>query len=491
MTDDVDAYDEESLLAAARTGDTSAQAALFAAHRSPAVAFARSLTRDGSAEDLVSDSFQRVFEAMRAGGGPQRSFRQYLLTTIRRVHIDAIRSASRRELSVGGSEEIQQYGDRPQVLDTGAEAFAEGDLVQRAFATLPERWRVVLWRTAVEGKSLAEVADELGMKPNAVAQLSFRAREGLRTGYLGEHAADAALPECREIAADLARWVRGGLSPRRSREIEAHVSSCIGCTAAVDQLSRMNSDLGAVLLISVPLAAAPIAGQAGDGGAGRLRQARRTALAAAAVLGIAIGALALRAGDDTEPTSAEEPLARPQPSLSPTPTPTPSPSPTPTPTQTPTPPPSPSVTPTPTPTLTPTPTPSALVSRPPRQAPDADVRVVAATTGPVPGADASWHHVAFSIRAPAGTPLKLNLAIAGSNAVVVHQDRPFGRWSCTPATPANGTTPCTLAATSTSLDFALDVRVAAGKSAGLSISVLPVQGRDPVPSNNSRGLTVS
>lgn len=497
MSGQSDQYDEEPLLAAARLGDQHAQGALFAEHRGAALAFARSLTRDGSAEDLVSDSFQRVFEAMKSGGGPQRSFRQYLLTTIRRQHIDAIRAASSRELSVGGSDEIQQYGGKPAVLDAGAESFAEGDLVRRAFATLPERWRVVLWRTAVEGKSLTEVADELGMKPNAVAQLSFRAREGLRTGYLGEHAADAATPECRAIATDLARWIRGGLSPKRSAEIEAHVSSCVGCTAAVEQLSRMNSDLGAVLLVSIPLGVAPLAGVAGAGhGLAHGRQLRRAgfaAAAAAAVVLATLGAWAISSRDNPAPVKADPVVPVPGVTLSvlPPTTPTPRPKPSPSPTASPTPPAaSPTGSPTPT-TASAAPKPAFLVSPPPRRIPTVDVRVVSVSTAPVPGADPSWHHIAFTIDAPAGTPLELTLAVSGATATEIHHDLPFGQWYCTPERPGNGSTPCTLVRTSSTQDFAMDVKLVLGKSAGVSIAVRPVQGRDPAPSNNSRGISVS
>ncbi|MBO9522096.1 MAG: sigma-70 family RNA polymerase sigma factor [Nocardioidaceae bacterium] len=489
---DADPYDENALLEAVRAGDQHAQGVLFAEHRGAALAFARSLSRDGSAEDLVSDSFQRVFEAMKAGGGPQKSFRQYLLTTVRRVHIDAVRSVSRRELAVGGSEEIQLYGDKPMVLDAGAESFAEGDLVRRAFATLPERWRVVLWRTAVEGKTLQDVADELGMKPNAVAQLTFRAREGLRTGYLGEHAADAAQPECRAIATDLARWVRGGLSPKRSAQIEAHVEGCLGCTAAVDQLSKMNSDLGAVLLVSIPLASAPLAGQvagqvAGQDGWTRARQLRRGLVAAAVLAAVGLGAWLLRSGDDAAPVSSEPVVPLPGLTL----TPSPSPRPSATPSATPTPTPSPSASPTLAPAATPTPLarPSALLAPQPRTVPNVDVRVVAASSGPVPGADPSWHHVAFSVRAPAGTALRLTLSLSGTSGVEVHHDLPFGRWYCTPTVPGNGTSACTLARTSTSRDFALDVRTAS--SAGVSINVQPVDARDTAPGNNARAITVS
>ena len=57
----------------------------------------------------------------------------------------------------------------------------------QAFASLPERWQLVLWHTEVEGRSAAEVAPILGLAPNAVAALAYRAREGLRQAYLNAH----------------------------------------------------------------------------------------------------------------------------------------------------------------------------------------------------------------------------------------------------------------------------------------------------------------
>ncbi len=62
----------------------------------------------------------------------------------------------------------------------------EHDDVDRAFQALPARWRRVLWQLEVEGRRPRDLADELGMTPNAVAALGMRARAGLRKAYAGE-----------------------------------------------------------------------------------------------------------------------------------------------------------------------------------------------------------------------------------------------------------------------------------------------------------------
>ena len=117
--------------------------------------------------------------------------------------------------------------------DTAVEEL-ESTLATRAFTRLPERWQLVLWRTEVEQQSPAEVAALLGLTPNGVSALAYRAREGLRQAYLQEHLVRASTPaRCqRGASADagcssrttdrtrhgatldqLGAWARDGLSP--------------------------------------------------------------------------------------------------------------------------------------------------------------------------------------------------------------------------------------------------------------------------------------
>ena len=58
----------------------------------------------------------------------------------------------------------------PDVIDRAR----GGDRV--AFAELPQRWQIVLWRTAVDKDSNIEVGRAMGLSPNGVAALAKRAR---------------------------------------------------------------------------------------------------------------------------------------------------------------------------------------------------------------------------------------------------------------------------------------------------------------------------
>ena len=68
---------------------------LFARHVDAARRLARQLVRGSDADDLVSEAFTKVMGVLQRGGGPDIAFRAYLLTAVRRLHVDRIRGQSR------------------------------------------------------------------------------------------------------------------------------------------------------------------------------------------------------------------------------------------------------------------------------------------------------------------------------------------------------------------------------------------------------------
>jgi RNA polymerase sigma factor (sigma-70 family) len=176
---DQQAAEEEAdatLIEAVRAGDSNATAALYTRYHPSALRAARGIAGHGVAEDLVSEAFTKVLVAILHGAGPQRAFRPYLVATIRNLYVDGIRRSSREFL----------VGD-PDVLDNaepdGADAFVAHTVMVDALATLPPRWREILWRTVVIGEPLGVAAAKMGLNPNAAAALNFRARGGLLKAY--------------------------------------------------------------------------------------------------------------------------------------------------------------------------------------------------------------------------------------------------------------------------------------------------------------------
>lgn len=241
LSDTAESSDAE-LIAAVRAGDTDAYGVLFGRHREAALRLSRQLVRGPDADDLVAESFIRVLTVLQDGRGPDEAFRAYLLTSIRRLHIDRIRAGSKVR-STGDEAEL----DRAVEFIDPAEMKFEQSAAATAFSSLPERWQLVLWHLDVEGQKPAEVAPLLGMSANSVSALAYRAREGLRQAYLQGHLAPTLHASCRQTTGMLGSYVRKGLSARDNAKVEEHLDDCSRCTGLQLELAEVNSNLSGVL----------------------------------------------------------------------------------------------------------------------------------------------------------------------------------------------------------------------------------------------------
>ncbi|RSM64974.1 RNA polymerase subunit sigma, partial [Kibdelosporangium aridum] len=237
---------DAELIESVRKGTVSAYGSLYERHVGAAYNLARQLTRSqAEADDLVSEAFAKVLDTLRAGRGPDSAFRAYLLTALRHTAYDKTRRDKRVELSddvttVAGADTAVPFSDT-------AVAGLERSLAARAFARLPERWQAVLWHTEVEGQSPAEVAPILGLTPNGVSALAYRAREGLRQAYLQVHLAESTNERCKATAERLGAWTRDGLSKRETAQVEAHLDECERCRALAMELADVNSGMRVVI----------------------------------------------------------------------------------------------------------------------------------------------------------------------------------------------------------------------------------------------------
>ncbi|WP_409201810.1 zf-HC2 domain-containing protein [Microbacterium testaceum] len=125
-------------------------------------------------------------------------------------------------------------------------------LAAHSFRSLPARWQEVLWYSEVEQMKPAEIAPLLGMRPNAVAALAVRAREGLRQGWIQAHlrASDAS-DEHAWTLERAGRYARGALSNPHRRIIDHHLEQCPECRLAYDEVERAASAIATVLMLIV------------------------------------------------------------------------------------------------------------------------------------------------------------------------------------------------------------------------------------------------
>jgi len=316
ITDVMPELTDPELISRVREGDVAAYGTLFARHVDSATRLARVLVNRSDADDLVSEAFVKVLNVLLGGGGPDVAFRAYLLTAVRRLHIDKVRSNQR----LTTTDDLTPFDPGVPFTDTAVAGF-EGGAAAKAFASLPERWQMVLWHLEVENQKPADIAPLLGMSANSVSALAYRAREGLRQAYLNMHSGDLISDACRDTNGLLGGYVRGALSRRDATRVEDHLEHCRRCTAVYLELSEVNSSLAAVLgpaLLGAAAAAYLGGGAAGAGlGAGVLVLIGRgkdivlanapVSAATAAAVGVAgiTAIVVINRGQEEQPAAAE------------------------------------------------------------------------------------------------------------------------------------------------------------------------------------------
>lgn len=295
------AEDDRALLERLRAGEDSAFGELFARHARAVRRLAFGLVQDRSeAEDLTAEAFFRVLQAIRRGAGPVDNVRAYLLIVARRVAWEW--RARRRDVPVSDEELTDRAGSDADAVGQSAER----NLITRAFTSLPERWRSVLWKVEVEGERPAVVATNFGLSANATAALARRARQGLRAAYLQAHlAAERSATGCRDVLEKLGAYTAGSIRGSERRRIRAHLVSCASCATMHAELRDVCAGLRAhAALLSAPLVAAAgwelSRAAAATGGVGAtvkgLLASARVQVMLAAASAAAVGVLGLATG---------------------------------------------------------------------------------------------------------------------------------------------------------------------------------------------------
>ena len=258
---------DADLLAAVRAGDDAAYAELWTRHQAAARRMAAQVVEPGDVDDLVSESYYRVLRVVKAGSGPQDAFRPYLFSTMRRFAIDTARSYKRRVTLTDQAADLEAE-PAPSAADVAA-VNAEQHAAWRAWASLPEASRAVLWHVVVERQTPAEIAPILGTSPNGVTLRARRAKERLRQAFLQQHLAATDNQECRETRRQLGPYIRDALSSRDRAAVDEHLAGCERCRAVLLEIDDVNDTLRAAIapvILGGGLAAGHYLSSAGSAG---------------------------------------------------------------------------------------------------------------------------------------------------------------------------------------------------------------------------------
>ncbi|MCB0117991.1 MAG: sigma-70 family RNA polymerase sigma factor [Anaerolineales bacterium] len=128
------------------------------------------------AEDIASDVFIRLLEAVRSGCGPETNLKGWLIGTASHIITDHLRKKYRRP-----EEEIpESLADLGPGPATEADQREKNRLVRDAYSKLTPDQQMVLALRFGQGYSLEETATHMDKNVNAIKALQFRALAALQ-----------------------------------------------------------------------------------------------------------------------------------------------------------------------------------------------------------------------------------------------------------------------------------------------------------------------
>lgn len=134
------------------------------------------LNDDVAAEDITSDVFLRLLEALQKKKGPQTNLKGWLIATASHIVNDHLRRQYRRPIEVLSDAMPDESSSVRREVDLREQNRA----VKTAYAQLTSEQQHVLALRFGQGYSLEETASHMKKKTNAVKALQFRALAALQ-----------------------------------------------------------------------------------------------------------------------------------------------------------------------------------------------------------------------------------------------------------------------------------------------------------------------
>ncbi len=170
-------HSEKELLFRARSLDQTSLAEIYQRYRSGLYRYAMRLLCDHDlAEDCVAETFSRLIDSLKNGGGPDEHLQAYLYKIAHNWINDHYR---RGESSV--AEVSSKLGGNPRETSRVVQERLEIDKVRKALAFLPLEQREVMLLKYLENRSNQEIAQALGKSVGAVRVLHHRGVARLRS----------------------------------------------------------------------------------------------------------------------------------------------------------------------------------------------------------------------------------------------------------------------------------------------------------------------
>ena len=170
-------FDESEALASLQTLDSQVVGAIYDQYFPEIYRYVRyRLNDENLSEDIASDVFLRLLEAVRSGRGPQSNLKAWLFSTASHIVTDHMRRKYRRPTEAL-SEDILDASAMPHDEIDFREQVRE---FRQAYTRLTDEQQQVLALRFGDGYSLEETASLMKKNVNAVKALQFRALAALQ-----------------------------------------------------------------------------------------------------------------------------------------------------------------------------------------------------------------------------------------------------------------------------------------------------------------------
>jgi len=175
-------FDERNPAGELRNLDAAALGQVYDRHAEAVYKYVRYRLNDARlAEDVTSEVFLALLEALQRGGGPRSNVKAWLLSTAAHMVTDHIRRAYRRPTEILHDEHPDPGLAPREEFDRRQQ---RRDFVKAYGQLTPEQQHVLALRFG-DGLSLEETAAVINKKANAVKALQFRAMQALQRNLSG------------------------------------------------------------------------------------------------------------------------------------------------------------------------------------------------------------------------------------------------------------------------------------------------------------------
>lgn len=148
----------------------------------------RAVRDEATAEDLVQETFLRVWNRIHTFDEERGNLAGWLVTIARNRAFDYLRSLRARPSNVGANWEELERGGNFVSQESDADRIVRGDAVARALESLTQDQRIVIELTHFEGLTQTEISERLQKPLGTVKGLVRSALKSLRAVATGSAA---------------------------------------------------------------------------------------------------------------------------------------------------------------------------------------------------------------------------------------------------------------------------------------------------------------